>query len=164
MVSAIGLRANPEPRSTNRRTKSDSVRIPARCAPSTTGRQPILFSRSIPAARAEALVRIDRLDLGRHDLAHAPAAQDLLLRRERQTILGAENAAGQIALGHEADEIAVAVHDGNVPDVVRVHELVQGLEIVGRAERKDTLGHQVAHLRGAHDSLRTGSHRGFSFP
>src|SRR4029079_13248318 len=32
------------------RTKSDSVRIPTRCSPSTTGRQPILFSRSISAA------------------------------------------------------------------------------------------------------------------
>jgi len=46
----------------------------------------------------EPLVGLDGLDLGRHDLADLPPAQDLLLHRERQKLLGAERAAGEIAL------------------------------------------------------------------
>ena len=42
-----------------------------------------------------------------------------------------------------------AIHDRNVAHVMRVHQVVERLEIVGRTEREHAIGHEIAHFSRA---------------
>jgi hypothetical protein len=94
----------------------------------------------------EERVRADGRELPRHHVLHQQDLEQLLLRVLPVAQGAGQRAAEEVALAHEADQLALlVVEHREVADAPEPHHVVRDHELVVLPQRGDLAGHPVAH-------------------